>query len=170
VTTVAPFRLSATINGRQVDVEIPGDRLVIDLLRLDLGMTGTKESCAIGVCGACSILVDGQLMSACLLFAASVHGRTITTIEGLADDGQLSAVQEAFLRNGGLQCGFCTPGQLMAAAAYLSERREPTEHDVREWMSGNLCRCTGYRGIVDSVLAAAGTPEEEPQPPGPSSS
>ena len=163
MTTAPAFRFSATINGRPVALDIPGDRLVIDLLRLDLGMTGTKESCGIGVCGACSILVDGQLMSACLLLAASVHGRTITTIEGLAGDGPVSTVQDAFVRNGGFQCGFCTPGQAIAAVALLAENPDPTEPDVREWMSGNLCRCTGYRGIVDAVLAAAQRGDEESQ-------
>jgi aerobic-type carbon monoxide dehydrogenase small subunit (CoxS/CutS family) len=164
VSAVPAFRFSATINGRQVDLDIPGDRLVIDLLRRDLGLTGTKDSCGIGVCGACSVLVDGQLMSACLLLAARVHGRTITTIEGLADGAPLSTVQDAFVRCGGFQCGFCTPGQMIAAVALLAENPAPTEHDVREWMSGNLCRCTGYRGIVDAVLSAAQRSDEDSQP------
>src|SRR5262245_58427920 len=127
------------VNGREVELDVPADRLVIDLLRLDLGLTGTKESCGMGVCGACSILVDGQLFSACLLLAAAVQGRTVTTIEGLAGDAALTAVQDSFLRNGGFQCGFCTPGQVMAATALLNEQPSPSEPEVREWMSGNIC-------------------------------
>ena len=150
------LRLATTVNGRSVELEVAANRLLIDLIRQDLGLTGTKENCAIGVCGACSVLVDGQLLSACLLLAASVHGREVTTVEGLAsDDGPLSDVQDAFLRHGGFQCGFCTPGQVVAATALLGERPDPSEGEVRDWMSGNLCRCTGYGGIVASVLAAA---------------
>jgi carbon-monoxide dehydrogenase small subunit len=150
------LRLATTVNGRSVELEVAANRLLIDLLRQDLGLTGTKENCAIGVCGACSVLVDGQVLSACLLLAASVQGRDVTTVEGLAsDDGPLSQVQEAFLRHGGFQCGFCTPGQVVAATALLTERPDPSGDEVRDWMSGNLCRCTGYGGIVASVLAAA---------------
>lgn len=150
------LRLATTVNGHSIEMEIPAHRLLIDLLRVDLGLTGTKENCAIGVCGACSVLVDGLLMSACLLLAAGVNGRTVTTVEGLASgDGPLTGVQQAFLRHGGLQCGFCTPGQIVSATALLSERPDPSEAEVRDWMSGNLCRCTGYRAIVASVLAAA---------------
>jgi len=160
-----PFRLATTVNGNAIDMEIPAERRVIDLLRIDLGLTGTKESCAIGVCGACSVLVDGQLMSACLLLAASVQGRTVTTIEGVSEGvAQLTDVQRAFLRHGGLQCGFCTPGQIMAATALLSERPDPSEAEVRDWLSGNLCRCTGYQGIVASVLAAAAADRDDVQP------
>jgi aerobic carbon-monoxide dehydrogenase small subunit len=155
VAAVGTFRLETTVNGQDVRVEVAADRRLIDLLRLDLGLTGTKESCGIGVCGACSVLIDGRLMSACLLIAPMVHGRRVTTIEGLADDGELTPIQDAFLHHGGLQCGFCTPGQVMAASALLDELPDPSEDDVREWLSGNLCRCTGYRSIVESVLAAA---------------
>lgn len=149
------FRLAVAINGHDVDLDISPDRLLIDLLRIDLGLTGTKESCGIGVCGACTVLVDGQLASACLVLAATLEGRSVTTIEGLAEDGRLTTVQEAFVRTGGFQCGFCTPGQILAATALLAEQDDPSEDDVRDWMSGNLCRCTGYRAIVDSVRTAA---------------
>jgi carbon-monoxide dehydrogenase small subunit len=144
------------VNGRPRTVTIPANRLLVHLLREDLGLTGTKEGCSVGVCGACSVLVDGELVSACLLPAVLVDGAAITTVEGLAAPGeQLSPLQEAFIRHGGFQCGICTPGQLIAATALLNENPRPTEAQVRAWMMGNLCRCTGYYQIVDSVLAAA---------------
>lgn len=146
----------ALINGRPHDLTIQANRLLIDVLRDDLELTGTKLGCAVGVCGACSILVDGELVSACLLLAVSIDGRAVTTIEGIASaDGTLSPVQRAFIRHGGFQCGICTPGQVVAATALLAEHPAPDGPLVREWMTGNLCRCTGYAGIVDSVLAAA---------------
>lgn len=148
--------LRTTVNGRAHEVRIPANRLLIDVLREDLGLTGTKLGCAVGICGSCSVLVDGGLMSACLLLAITVHGRAVTTIEGIAAaDGTLSPVQRAFIRHGGFQCGICTPGQVVAATALLAERPAPDALEVREWMTGNLCRCTGYDGIVASVLAAA---------------
>ena len=151
-----PIRVHLTINGERRDDAVPAERLLIDYLRDDLGLTGTKEGCSVGVCGACSVLVDDVLMSACLLPVAALDGRSIRTIEGIAAaDGQLSPVQTAFIRHGGFQCGICTPGQVVAATALLAERPDPSEADVRHWMTGNLCRCTGYEGIVASVLAAA---------------
>lgn len=149
------IRMQLTVNGRRFDEAVPADRLLIDLLRDDLGLTGTKEGCSIGVCGACSVLVDGALQSACLLPVVSLAGRSITTIEGIAgDDGSLSKVQDAFLQHGGFQCGICTPGQVVAATALLAEQPDADEPAIREWMTGNLCRCTGYDGIVASVMAA----------------
>jgi aerobic-type carbon monoxide dehydrogenase small subunit (CoxS/CutS family) len=145
-----------TVNGRAHDLTVDPEALLIDVLRDSLGLTGTKLGCAIGICGACSVLVDGELLSACLILAVAVHDRTVTTIEGIAaDDGTLSAVQHAFMVHGGFQCGICTPGQVIAATALLSESPAPDEDSVREWMCGNLCRCTGYESIVESVLAAA---------------
>ena len=145
-----------TVNGQPHTVTIPANRLLLHVLREDLGLTGTKEGCSVGVCGACSVMVDGVLLSACLLPAVLVDGADITTVEGLAAQGeQLSPLQEAFIRHGGFQCGICTPGQLIAATALLDENPRPTEAQVRAWMMGNLCRCTGYYQIVDSVLAAA---------------
>lgn len=147
--------LRLTLNGAPIAVTVPADRLLIDLLREDIGLTGTKHSCSVGVCGACSVLVDGDLQSACLMPAVFVDGATVTTIEGLAPDAQhLSPLQEAFIRNGGFQCGICTPGQIVAATALLNENPRPSREQVREWLMGNLCRCTGYYQIVDSVLAA----------------
>ena len=130
------------------------DRRLIDVLRDDLGLTGTKEGCSVGVCGACSVLVDGELVSACLVPAVFVEGKAVTTVEGLASADTLSPLQEAFIREGGFQCGICTPGQLVAATALLTEHRRPTEDQIREWMLGNLCRCTGYHGITRAIKAA----------------
>ncbi len=147
------------LNGARKDLEVPAERLLIDLLRDDLQLTGTKEGCGMGVCGACSVLVNGELLTACLLPAVLVDGSSVETIEGLARDGEsLTPVQDAFIRHGGFQCGICTPGQIMAATALLKEQPRPTAEQVREWMMGNLCRCTGYDQIVESILSASGAP------------
>lgn len=130
------------------------DRRLIDVLRDDLRFTGTKEGCSIGVCGACSVLVDGDLLSGCLLPAVFVDGREVTTVEGLAKGETLSPLQDAFIREGGFQCGICTSGQLIAATALLAERKRPSDDEIREWMMGNLCRCTGYYGITRAIRAA----------------
>jgi aerobic-type carbon monoxide dehydrogenase small subunit (CoxS/CutS family) len=144
------------LNGTPRELTVPAHVRLIDLLRDDLGLTGTKEGCGVGVCGACSVLVDGQLMSACLMPAAFVDGSKVVTIEGLApDDEHLSPLQDAFIRHGGFQCGICTPGQIVAATALLDASPHPTADQVRRWMMGNLCRCTGYYKIVESILAAA---------------
>ena len=144
-----------TVNGEPRTLEVPAHRLLIDLLREELGLTGTKESCSVGVCGACSILVDGQLLSACLTLAVQYDGAEIVTVEGLADGEQLHPVQQAFVEYGGFQCGICTPGQIIAATALLAETPSPTEEQIKEWMMGNLCRCTGYYQIVEAIKAAA---------------
>jgi carbon-monoxide dehydrogenase small subunit len=144
------------INGQRHELEVEPVRRLVDVLRHDLGLTGTKEACAVGVCGACSVLVDGELTSACLLPVALADGRSITTIEGIAGpDGELSPLQAAFIREGGLQCGACTPGQIVAATALLRERPQPDEPAIRDWMAGNLCRCTGYAGIIRAIQSAA---------------
>jgi len=148
--------IAFAVNGHAQHRTVPSHRRLIDLLRDDLQLTGTKEGCSVGVCGACSVLVDGHLMSACLVPAVAVDGSSVITIEGLApDDDHLSSVQDAFIRHGGFQCGICTPGQIIAATALLNENPRPNSEQVREWMMGNLCRCTGYYKIVESVLAAA---------------
>jgi carbon-monoxide dehydrogenase small subunit len=149
-------RISFELNGRPHALSIAAHRRLIDLLRDELRLTGTKEGCSVGVCGACSVLLDGQVVSACLLPAVFVDGARVTTIEGLApDEEHLSPLQDAFIRHGGFQCGICTPGQIVTATALLNEHPHPSADDVREWMMGNLCRCTGYYKIVESVLAAA---------------
>jgi carbon-monoxide dehydrogenase small subunit len=148
--------LHLRVDGEDRSIDVPADRLLIDVLRSDLGLTGTKEGCGVGVCGACTIISDGRVLSSCIVLAVAVQGAAITTVEGLAAaDGSLSALQEAFIRFGGFQCGICTPGQLVAATALLDRDPSPSETDIRAWLTGNLCRCTGYRGIVESVLQAA---------------
>ena len=153
---MSTHRLRFSLNGAPRDVVVAADRLLIDLLRDDCGATGTKLGCGVGVCGACSVLVDGELLSACLVPAVFVDGRDVTTIEGLAQNSHLTKLQEAFVRDGGFQCGICTPGQLIAATALLAERPRPEEREIRAWMMGNLCRCTGYYGIVRAIERAAG--------------
>jgi carbon-monoxide dehydrogenase small subunit len=141
------------VNGEDHEIEIEPNRLLLQTLREDIGLTGTKEGCSIGVCGACSVIVDGRLVSSCLTLAIACRGKQITTIEGLAKDGKLHPLQQAFLEYGGFQCGICTPGQIIAAKALLDANPNPSEEEVKEWMSGNLCRCTGYYKILDSVMA-----------------
>lgn len=164
---MSTHELRFVLNGRDIAATIPADRLLLALLRDDLGATGTKEGCSVGVCGSCSVIVDGSLVSACLLPAVFVDGATVTTVEGLAaDDGGLTSLQDAFIRHGGFQCGVCTPGQLIAASALLEETPRPTEEQVRQYMMGNLCRCTGYYGILESIVAAAGERGPDLGPPG----
>jgi carbon-monoxide dehydrogenase small subunit len=156
-------RIAFTINGLAREVVTAPARPVLEVLREDLDLTGTKEGCSVGVCGACSILVDGRLMSACLVPVGMVEGSEVTTVEGLAaEDGALSHVQQAFLECSGFQCGICTPGQVIAATALLDECPAPTPDQVRKWMMGNLCRCTGYYSIVSAVMAAAAAGRDEP--------
>jgi aerobic-type carbon monoxide dehydrogenase small subunit (CoxS/CutS family) len=145
--------LILTVNGEEHELEIEPNRLLLHVLRDDIGLTGTKDGCSIGVCGACSVIIDGRLVSSCLTLAAGCQGKGIETIEGLAKDGTLHPLQQAFIEYGGFQCGICTPGQIMAAKALLDENPNPTEDEVKEWMSGNLCRCTGYYKILESVMA-----------------
>jgi len=144
------------LNGHSVSATVPADQLLLHLLRDDLDLTGTKEGCSIGVCGLCSVLVDDRLLSACLLPAVFVNGSRVRTIESLAGaDGHLTPLQDEFIRKGGFQCGICTPGQIIAATALLAEIPRPTEPEIRDWMKGNLCRCTGYTQIVEAIQGAA---------------
>ena len=156
---LAAESFSFVVNGVSRSVETQPWTPLLDVLREQLRFTGTKEGCAVGVCGLCSVLVDGELVSACLVPVASVAGSEVSTIEGLAADEQLTPIQDAFIQHGGFQCGICTPGQLVAATALLNENNSPTETEIREWMGGNLCRCTGYQQIVDAIAQAA---EAEP--------
>jgi carbon-monoxide dehydrogenase small subunit len=154
---MSTHRIHLTLNGEPIEAEVPGNRLLADFLRDDLGLTGTKRGCETGVCGACSIQLDGSVTKSCLCLAFQADGRSITTVEGLADGATLHALQEAFMTHGGLQCGYCTPGFLMASAELLARNPMPSEDEIRKALSGNLCRCTGYQGIVDAVGAAART-------------
>ncbi len=144
-----------TVNGTRHEVEVPTYRTLLDCLRYDLGLTGSKEGCGVGVCGACTVLLDGKMISSCIALAVFADGREVTTVEGLAEEERLHPVQQAFVDHGGFQCGICTPGQVVAAKALLDEIPNPTDTEIREWMLGNLCRCTGYYKIIESIRAAA---------------
>ena len=151
---MSEHRIRFSLNGVPVDRVVPAERLLVDLLREDLGRTGTKDGCSVGVCGLCTVQVDGAPMSACLLLATQVDGAAVTTVEGLANAGHPVALQEAFITEGGFQCGICTSGQLVAAAALLRAKPDATPAEVNDWMMGNLCRCTGYYGISRAIAAA----------------
>ncbi len=146
-------RLTLRVNGEEQELLVESRRLLLDALRDDLGLTGTKRGCEEGVCGACTVLVDGRHVRSCLLLALQVRDRAVTTIEGLAGDGALHPIQAAFIRAGALQCGYCTPGFIMTTKALLDARAALTEAEVREALSGNICRCTGYAHIVEAILA-----------------
>jgi carbon-monoxide dehydrogenase small subunit len=148
-------RISLTVNGQRHELEVPTTRTLIDCIRYDLGLTGSVEGCGVGVCGACTMLIDGKMVSSCIYLAVMADGAEISTIEGLAKNGVLDPVQQAFIDYGGFQCGICTPGQIMAARSLLDANPNPTVDDVKEWMMGNLCRCTGYYKILESILEAA---------------
>jgi 4-hydroxybenzoyl-CoA reductase subunit gamma len=148
--------LTLAVNGRRHEVAAADHLLLLELLRDTLGLTGTKQGCDGGECGACTVLVDGEPRLACITLASAVAGREVETIEGLARSGRMSALQKAFHERLGTQCGFCTPGMVMAAEALLRRAPRPSEAEIREALSGNLCRCTGYVKIVESVQAAAG--------------
>jgi carbon-monoxide dehydrogenase small subunit len=147
--------IELNVNGRRRALDVPVNLTLLDMLRDQLGLTGTKECCDVGECGACTVLVNGQAVDSCLMLAVEADGAEITTVEGLAVNGQLSPLQEAFLDKGASQCGFCTPGQLMAAHALLTENPDPSLAEVQEGLSGNLCRCGCYFQITEAVLAVA---------------
>jgi carbon-monoxide dehydrogenase small subunit len=147
--------ISVVVNGRRHVTKVHASRRLIDFLREDLGLTGTKEGCGVGVCGACTVLMDGRAISGCLTFMTAANGREVLTIEGLAKHGVLHPIQKAFHEDGGLQCGFCTPGQIMAAKALLDENPAPTDEEIKHALLGNLCRCTGYYKIIEAVKTAA---------------
>jgi carbon-monoxide dehydrogenase small subunit len=149
------YKLKFSVNRQTVSLIIEAQLTLLEVLRDKLGLTGTKEGCGTGDCGACTVLVDGRPVCACLLLAAEVEGNEVTTVEGLAGNEELHPLQEAFIAAGGLQCGFCTPGMLMSATAFLSQNPEPSETDIRQALAGNLCRCTGYDKIVRAVQIAA---------------
>jgi len=148
-------RIELTVNGARREAEVPVRLTLADFLRHRLELTGTHVGCEHGVCGACTVLVDGRAVRSCLLLAVQANGRAVTTIEGLATGGALHPLQEAFREHHGLQCGFCTPGMLTTLVEFLRENPDPTPEEVRVAISGNLCRCTGYQGIVEAALAAA---------------
>ena len=147
--------LNTVVNGTVVSLDVAPDARLIDVLRNALGLTGTKEGCAEGECGACTVVIDGAAVNACLVFAAQVQGKSVLTVEGLSSAGQLNALQKKFIENGAVQCGFCTPGILMSATALLARNPKPSQEEIRRALAGNLCRCTGYAAIIKAVAAAA---------------
>ncbi len=147
--------VNLTVNGEQREADVPSVAMLVELLREHLGLAGTKVGCGHGECGACTVLLDGEPVNSCLVFAAQCDGREVTTIEGLRKDGALDRIQNAFVDAGAVQCGFCTPGMIMSAAALLSSNPAPSRDEIEEAISGNLCRCTGYVKIVDAVQLAA---------------
>jgi aerobic-type carbon monoxide dehydrogenase small subunit (CoxS/CutS family) len=149
------------VNGIIYSLAVEPHRTLVEVLRETLGLTGTKKSCNEGECGACTVLMDGKPATSCLILAVDAQGKKITTIEGLSEGKKLHPIQEAFLKHGAIQCGFCTPGMVMSAKAFLDENPKPTAAEVRKGISGNLCRCTGYQQIVDAILAASKGMAEE---------
>lgn len=156
------MKINFVLNGKEIELVAPPDRRVIDLLREDLGMTGTKESCGAGECGTCTVLIDGAAKLSCLMFAAQLEGRNVITLEGLTSEEGLHPIQEAFVQFGAVQCGFCTPGMILSALDLLKHNPNPSRKEIREGLSGNLCRCTGYQKIIDAVEAAACKMKKEP--------
>jgi carbon-monoxide dehydrogenase small subunit len=154
--------ITLNVNGNAYEVEVEPRRLLLDCLRDDLGITGPKEGCSVGVCGACTVLVNGRLVSACLELAVRCDGARITTIEGLAEGDRLHPIQQAFVDHGGFQCGICTPGMVLTTKALLDANPEPGDEEIRDWMMGSLCRCTGYYKILESIKVAAAALRRDP--------
>lgn len=147
--------ITLTVNGQSYHLNVSLHRTLLEVLRDELGLTGAKYGCGMGECGACTVLVEGEAVLSCITLAATADGKAITTIEGLAEDGNLHPVQQAFIDRGAIQCGYCTPGMILAAKALLDENPRPTEEEVKQYLRGNLCRCTGYTKIIEAVLVAA---------------
>lgn len=154
--TKALRRIKVTINGEDFDLTFKSARTLLEVLRDDLDLTGTKQGCDGGECGACTVLIEDEPRLACLTLAATLHEKKVLTIEGLAKDGSLHPLQRTFLEKGAVQCGYCTPGIILSAKALLDRKHSPTEDDIKKALAGNLCRCTGYKKIIDAVLEAAG--------------
>ncbi len=162
VRPMKQIEISLKVNGVTYTLDVRPQRTLVEVLRETLGLTGTKKSCSEGECGACTVLMDGKPVASCLVLAIDAQGKEIVTIEGLGEAGKLHPIQEAFLKHGAIQCGFCTPGMVMSAKAYLDEHPMPTPTEVRKAISGNLCRCTGYQQIVDSIMAASKMMQKKP--------
>ncbi len=148
-------KVQITLNGKSIVLEVPAHRLLLDLLRDEIGLTGTKEGCGTGDCGACTVFLNGKPVNSCLILSGELDGTEIVTIEGLKIGPELHPIQKAFIQDGGAQCGYCTPGMLMMAKSFLDESPNPTEEEIRFALAGNLCRCTGYAKIVEAVQDAA---------------
>jgi carbon-monoxide dehydrogenase small subunit len=148
-------QIKLTVNGKLYELSVPPGETLVEVIRDDLGLTGTKEGCGLGECGACTVIMEGKAVNSCLVLATEADGKQITTIEGLADGDKLHPIQQAFVDHGGFQCGFCTPGMIMSAKALLDKNPTPSEEEIRRGIAGNLCRCTGYTKIIESIKAAA---------------
>lgn len=149
------LRISMILNGRPRELDVAVHHTLLEVLREDVSLTGTKECCVVGECGACTVLIDGRTVNSCLMLAVEADGRAVTTVEGLAPDGRLNPLQEAFLDTGAAQCGFCIPGQLMSAQALIDSTADPSDEQIQEALAGNLCRCAGYEQIFAAVRQAA---------------
>lgn len=149
------INIKVNINDKYYDLKVKPNTLLLDLLRNELGLTGTKRGCDTGECGACTVIMDGLTVNSCMVLAAEVNGKNITTIEGLEKGGQLHPIQESFMEEGAIQCGFCTPGMVLSAKALLDKNPDPTDEEIRVAISGNLCRCTGYTKIIKAIKSAA---------------
>ena len=149
------MKIEFVVNGKTERLDVPGGKRLLDVLREDLHLTGAKEGCGEGECGACTVLMDGEAVHSCMVLAGQLTGHTVTTIEGLEEDGRLGVLQNAFVEQGAVQCGYCTPGMIMSAAGLLNRTPDPTEEEIRVALSGNICRCSGYVQIVAAVKAAA---------------
>jgi carbon-monoxide dehydrogenase small subunit len=159
-------RITLTVNGLVYELEVEPRERLIDVLRYKLGYTGVKEGCSTGDCGSCTVLLDGKPVTSCLVLAVSANGKSIVTVEGIAREGKLHPVQQAFVEHGAAQCGFCTPGFIVNSYALLNENPNPDIETIRYWLAGNLCRCTGYQKIIKAVLAAAEMMRQQGQPQG----
>jgi aerobic carbon-monoxide dehydrogenase small subunit len=157
-------KIQFSLNGKSITREVPSHRLLLDLLRDEIGLTGTKEGCGTGDCGACTVIMNGKPVNSCLVLSGELDGVDVTTIEGLKIGPELHAIQKAFIQDGGAQCGYCTPGMLMMSKALLDENPDPSEEDIRFALSGNLCRCTGYAKIIQAVQDAAATMRSKTSP------
>jgi len=149
------MEIKFTVNGKKYCRDVSSDTRLIDFLREDLNLTSVKEGCGVGECGSCTVLVDGKSMLSCLMYMSEVDGKEILTVEGISKNGELHPLQKAFVETGGVQCGFCTPGFIMVAVELLTQNRNPTRGEIRKWVEGNICRCTGYVKIVDAIELAA---------------
>ena len=158
---MAAVLVTTTINGDAVEFACPPEESLLDALRNRLGLTGVKEGCGTGDCGACSVTLEGRLVCSCLVLGVEAEGREIATIEGMAEDGKLHPLQDAFSEHHALQCGYCTPGMLMSACHLLETNANPTDYEIRKSIQGNLCRCTGYANIIKAISSAAGNPQED---------
>jgi carbon-monoxide dehydrogenase small subunit len=154
-------QIKITVNKNLYEIDVQPHRTLLEVIREDIGLTGTKEGCGIGECGACTVIVNGKTVNSCLMLAVEADGKEITTIEGIADGDILHPIQQAFMEQGGVQCGFCTPGMIISAKALLDNNPEPNDNEIKKAIAGNMCRCTGYIKIIDSIKAAAKIIKEE---------